>query len=177
MGMRMAELTKERELETQSQNFWNLVDRFRQPLYAFIKKSLNYSEDAEDIYQETLLRAYRYFSSYRRDYPFRGWLYSIAHNELKKQYRQYNGKSSELPPEFIEDLARQDPDPLLVEEARRLHRLAMELKPAWREVFFLYYQDGFTVAEVARITGRSAGHVKFILHGCRKRVRAGLGGE
>lgn len=158
-----------------TQVFWALFSPCRRGLYAFIKKSLNYSEDADDLYQETVLRAVRYFPGYRSDHPFRTWIYSIAHNELKKLYRHRNRQAEKLPDDFAAECPA-EMDPLAVEELRRLHELAMELKPAWREVFFLYYQDGFKVDEVAGITGRSGGHVKFILHRCRKAVRDRLGG-
>jgi len=42
-------------------------------------------------------------------------------------------------------------------------------------VFFLYYQDGFNVEEIAMMTNRSGGHVKFILNRIRKAVKVRLG--
>ena len=154
--------------------FWAHFAPCRGGLYAYIRKSLNYSEDSDDIFQETILRACKYFTGYQADRSFKTWIYAIAHNELKKQYKRKSEAADRLPQEFCSE-EKPTPDPLVREEVRRLHLLAMELKPAWREVFFLYYQDGFSVEEVASVTGRSGGHVKFILHRCRKAVRARLG--
>ncbi len=156
--------------------FWREFSPCSRTLYAFLKKALNYSEDAADIYQDTVLRACRYFPTYNPQSSFRSWLYAIAHNELRKHYRRRSEESRQLPEEFLATLPVMASDLIGCEDLRRLHALAMELKPSWREVFFLYYQDGFSVEEVAKITTRSGGHVKFILNRCRKAVRARLGG-
>jgi len=175
MGMQMPDETTDQRQGEVSQSFWDLFVPHRQSLYAFIKKSLNYSEDADDIFQESVIRALRYFSGYHADHPFRSWLYSIAHNELKKQYKSLSSMSMALPEDICLKDVVNETDPLLIEEVRRLHELAMELKNAWREVFFLYYQDGFNVEEIAMMTNRSGGHVKFILNRIRKAVKVRLG--
>lgn len=167
-------VTMEKEMDN---SFWTHFSPCRQRLYAFIRKSLNYTEDAEDIYQETVLRAFRYFSTYRPEQSFRSWIYAIAHNELKKLYGQRALAPENLPDELMTAVGEAGLSALDREEIRRLHALAMELKPVWREVFFLFYQDGFKVEEVAVVTGRSTGHVKFILNRCRKAVRARLGAD
>jgi RNA polymerase sigma-70 factor (ECF subfamily) len=175
MGMQPCEDRSVTMTQKMDDPFWDHLAPCRHRLYAFIKKSLNYSEDADDLYQETILRACRYFPTYRQEHPFRTWLYAIAHNELKKVYKSRSLAPDRLPDELtvVSDetgLTAQDH-----EEIRRMHALAMDFKPAWREVFFLFYQEGFSVEEVAGVTNRSAGHVKFILFRCRKAVRARLG--
>jgi len=174
IDMQMCDQTTSPDGEEVIRTFWAHFAPCRGGLYAYIRKSLNYSEDSDDIFQETVLRAYKYFTGFQADRSFRTWIYAIAHNELKKQYKRKSEAVDHLPEELCSGKDGST-DPLMREEVRRLHLLAMDLKPAWREVFFLYYQDGFSVDEVAAVTGRSGGYVKFILHRCRKAVRARLG--
>jgi DNA-directed RNA polymerase specialized sigma24 family protein len=49
------------------------------------------------------------------------------------------------------------------------------LKPKYKEVFFLFYDGGFSISEIAGITGLKAGNIKFILNKAREAVRSVLG--
>ena len=49
--------------------------------------------------------------------------------------------------------------------------MAGTLKPRQREVFFLYYYNGFNISEIAAITGLTEVNIKFILYQARKAVK------
>ena len=57
-------------------------------LYNFVQKTSNFSPDADDIFQDTLLKAFRYFHSFNHSKNFKTWVFTIAHNLLKDAFRE-----------------------------------------------------------------------------------------
>ena len=60
--------------------FTALVHRYETPLYNFLRRMCGNGSDAEDLFQETFFKVYRYRERYDRQAPFKPWLYSIAAN-------------------------------------------------------------------------------------------------
>jgi len=151
--------------------FWELMEPVKLRLYNFIFKSLNFSTDAEDVYQETVLHAFKYFASFRKDKDFRAWIFSIAHNEIKSHFRRSRKQTAV---HNIDSLAASQPDDrgTLV---REVFRFAAQLKPKEREVFFLYYESGFSIPEIEGITGLKEGYIKLLLSQARSRLKEALG--
>jgi len=161
--------------EPAPEDFWARLAPCRPGLHAFVHKALNYSEDADDVFQETVERACRYFHAYDPALAFRAWIYSIASNEVKRHYRRLQQAPRELPDERELGFAGGGLSAHELAQARELHKLVMGLRPDWREAFLLCYQDGFNAAEVAAITGRSHVNVRYMLFRARRRVRELLG--
>jgi len=154
--------------------FWELAAPHKQKLYNFIHKSLSFSEEADDVYQETLLRGLKYLRSYDERKPFSAWLFAIAHNEVKKHFKNSH-RCDPLPlAGELSVLRDESARPGLV---REVYRFADVLKPRHKEIFFLFYDSGFSVAEISRITGVREGNVKFILNRARNILRKRLGAD
>lgn len=147
--------------------FLQLLVPVKKHLYNFIRKSLNFSPDADDIFQETLLKSFRYFHSFKRDKNFKTWIFTIAHNLVKDYF------SSPRSLVLLEDADTviSDEDQILPNDVREIYHIAGNLKPRHREVFFLYYYNEFKVPEIVEITGLTKFNVKFILHQARKSVK------
>lgn len=150
--------------------FLRLLLPVKRHLYNFIQKSLNFTADADDVYQETLLKAFKYFGSFDRNRSFKTWIFKTAHNLLRDHFR----KTKRLPPllevgETADCSAANpaDPEGLTAD----IYRLAGTLKPRQRAVFFLYYYNEFQLAEITRITGLSKANIKFMLHQARRAIR------
>ena len=151
--------------------FWRLVEPIKLRLYNFVLKSLNFATDADDVYQETVLRAFQYFASFRKDKDFQSWIYSIAHNEIKNHFRKSRRQTASP---NIEALAP-SPDDRTEALVREVFRFAARLKPKEREVFFLYYESGFSIPEIRRITSLKEGYVKLLLSQARNNLKEALG--
>jgi RNA polymerase sigma-70 factor (ECF subfamily) len=171
MRVGISRMKRSGELAATGALFWELVTPHKQKLYNFIQKSLDFSEDANDVFQETVLRAFKYFKSYKRDKHFHTWLYTIAHNEIKRHYK----KARKHVP--ITDMDRlKAPEPNDSQElVKEIYRFARSLKPMQREVFFLFYYSGFTISEVSHITGLKAGNIKFLLNQSRNNLKNKFG--
>jgi len=154
----------------EKESFWELLASLDKKLFNFLHKSLGFSEDSADLYQEVVLRAWKYFPSYDRGRSFSTWIFTIAHNEVKRYFNRRR-ENRTLPLALLASdpaAPAADPDVALVHEAARL------LPARQREVFFLFYYNRFSVAEVAAICGLSQGNVKFILNRGREAVRDAL---
>lgn len=151
--------------------FWDLAEPHQRRLYNFIQKSMSFSTESDDVYQETLLRGLRYFPSYDKGKSFSAWLFTIAHNEVKKHFKN---SRREIPLSTVEGLHFRDErvNPDLV---REVYRFADSLKPKHKEIFFLFYDSGFSIAEISRISGVREGNIKFILNRARNSLRERLG--
>jgi RNA polymerase sigma factor (sigma-70 family) len=152
-------------------HFWEYLGPVNRKVYNFILKSVSSSPDADDVFQESLLKALRYFRTFRKDANFEAWLFSIAHNEVRKYFKKDSRRTITLDAGFATspDTGRQQ------DLVREVYRFAETLRPQQREVFFLFYDSGFSVREIAAITGLREGNVRFILHQARCRLRAIMG--
>lgn len=152
--------------------FWDLLAPCRDRLFNYVRKTLRFSTAAEDVYQETVLNALRYFGSFRRDREFAPWIFAIAHNVVRDHLRR---ESRETADPVVERLGGIEDDSRTRELVQEVFAYAERLKPRHREVFFLFYDSGFSVAEIAGVTGLSEGHIKVILNQARNSLRAALG--
>ena len=166
-----AHMKREGESEALRIRFWDLLVPHKHKLYNFIQKSVNFSEDTDDIFQETVMRAFRYFYSYKKEKKFSTWIFSIAHNEVKKYFRKARKYVSAANIDRLRS-SEQDDSHELVKE---VYRFAERLKPKHRQVFFLFYYNGFSISEVSQITGIKEGTIKFMLNQARNNLRNILG--
>lgn len=143
-----------------------LLNPIKKMLYNFIFKSMNFNQDSDDIYQEALLKGFKYFYSYNPEKNFKSWLFTIANNLIKDYYR--NNKSNlPLEPNLMSDREGQTLSLKVID----IHHAVGELKPHHRRVFFLFYYSEFKITEISAITGLSQSNIKFILAQSRKRLR------
>jgi len=154
------------------ERFWRRVEPVKHKLFQYILKSLSFSEESHDVFQETILRAFQYQSSFREDGHFQAWIYAIAHNEIRRFFQSCKRRPVLLGEEEWSRLqAEGEKNP----QARQLYELAARLEPKHREVFFLFYSQGFSLEEIAGITGYSSGYIKYMLNRARNAVRKMLG--
>lgn len=146
----------------------------KKALYNFILKSVSFSEDSNDIYQNTALRAFKYFRKFDTSKRFKPWVFSIALNEIRKYFKN-KIQSSDI--HSIENSYEQIPDTQNRELAEAVYSAAYSLKNTEREIFFLFYDSGFNISEISEITGKTQGNIKVILSNARKRVKSFLGSK
>ncbi|HEY7727163.1 MAG TPA: sigma-70 family RNA polymerase sigma factor [Candidatus Eisenbacteria bacterium] len=159
--------------------FGELVHRYESKVYSLSLRMLRNPEDAEDVLQDTFLRAYRGIKSFRGNSTFSTWIYRIAANSALMRLRK-----KQLPTVSIEDADEREtpiniadwrPGPvedLLTQETVRAMEEAVEsLPPEFRQVFILRDVEELSNAEVAEILDLSVAAVKSRLHRARLKVR------
>lgn len=170
-------LKKEKAVNTAA--FREMLEPVKHNLYNFIYKALNFSEDADDVFQETVLRALKYIKSFKPNRSFKTWIFTIAHNEIKGYYKRSSDKSRMMPGalwgENVEEEIAGDIDCAEKELVKDIYEIAAGLKPQQRRVFFLFYDNKFSIKEINNITGLKEGNIKFILNQSRERIKEELG--
>ena len=132
--------------------------------------------DAQDLVQETLLKAYRGFHTYARDDNFKAWLFVILRHAWLDPCRKR--KLEPALPVDADPPAAAPAEPLDLDRALPddLRRAFASLKPAHQVLLILCDIEGFTYREAAAVIGCPIGTVMSGLHNARKKLRAGLTG-
>ena len=140
-----------------------LYNRHARRLGGFFLRMLAYDTvKAEDMVQELFARVWVHRASYHATQPFSTWIYAMAYNLCKNDYRH----EVVLQDYTAECLSREEPMVVADEaiernELRQLLRQAVQRLPeAQRDAFLLHYDEELTVPEVARIMGCPEGTVK-----------------
>jgi RNA polymerase sigma-70 factor, ECF subfamily len=159
--------------------FREIVDRYKNALYAFLRRFLNRQDLVEDAFQETFLQLYSSRSSFDLERPLRPWLFTIAANKardaLRKQQRQATtsiGTMSDPEEVSIDDvlntLSSYDVTPLdelnRDETASRVRDTIASMPDNLREILILAYFDQFSYKQMAQMLGIPIGTVKSRLH-------------
>ena len=154
-----------------SVGFEELVRRFQVPLLGFLRHRAD-GEEAEDLVQETFVRAYQNLHRYRPAWRFPTWLFTIARRLSMNHQRRRRPRADSAALELVE-AATPGPAELMVEEEsrRRLWDLAGEvLTERQMTVTWLHYVEEMPLKEIARVAGCSHGAVKTMLFRARKKL-------
>lgn len=147
-----------------------LVELNYEPVYRFLRHLAIDVQTAEDLTQQTFLRAHQRLSSFRGDSAPRTWLFAIAMREYlgwkRRQKLKWTALRKQSPVDGGYD-AVDDAAWLLA----GLHRLS----PTLRDAILLFEVHGFSVEEIASITDSPVGTVKSRLHHAREQLRNLLG--
>src|SRR5512138_1419199 len=177
--MRMNETEKELialVLAGRTEAFEPLVTPHRGPLLALVSRLTRNREEALDVVQEALLRAYRSLAGFDPSRSFRNWLFQIAANEARDRYRK---KTRELASygEVIERAPR-SADPEAAHDRFELRagvmRAMAALSPREREDFALRDLEDLDIRETSRVLGCSELTVRVHLSKARRKLREAI---
>jgi len=156
--------------------FTRLVERHQRWVTVVALRSTRRLEEADEMAQETFLRAYQALGSWRRDGAFRAWLGQILRNRLRDRAR-----SKRPTPEPLDSAPEPAGDPeqervLLDQELLAALRQAYDDLPAGRqrEVVRMRFLEGKTLAEIAAALGLQVGTVKIHLFRGARRLKEQL---
>jgi RNA polymerase sigma-70 factor (ECF subfamily) len=174
MDIKLRELSDEELiLEFQKNNteaaFNILVQRYKNPLTNFVFRFLGDYEACSDVVQETMIKVYRYKDSYSSVAKFSTWVYTIAGNLARTEYRRQRRrnifsindygeehKTYDLPdesyrPDVITDSGIKD---------EIIQKALLKVKETYREAVILRDIQGMSYEEISEILGVNEGTVK-----------------
>ena len=162
-----------------------ILERYQDRLYQYIFFSVRNSDLADDIFQETFIKAIVNLrqGSYTESGRFYSWLTCIAHNLIIDQYRQESNISMVSHDDYVgdnlsdENLSESYAEAELVNEQtlRDVKRLMEHLPENQREVVFMRYYQDLSFKEIADITGvsinTSLGRMRYAVMNMRKMAK------
>ena len=151
-----------------------LYDRYARRLGGFFLRMLAYdTAKAEDMVQELFVRVWTHRTSYRTVQPFSTWLYAMAYNLCKNDYRHEEVRQSYTAECMLREVPAATTDETIErKEMHRLLRKAVQALPeAQRDAFLLHYDEELTIPEVAHIIGCPEGTVKSRLYTALESVK------
>lgn len=157
----LTQLARDGSLEA----FEELVRQYEARIFGFLQRHMGNAHDAQDITQETFVRAWRAMHRFDPSRDFASWIFVIARRAAANHFRARRPHD-----ELSEDLASEQTDSLASDESAALWSAARRLKPNHYEALWLRYAEGFSVKETARVMGLTTIHVKVILHRARKEL-------
>jgi RNA polymerase sigma-70 factor (ECF subfamily) len=166
-------------------HFRQLVILYQQRLFSFALRLVDSPQDAQDISQETFLRAYHALKSYPvlrvRALRIRPWLYTITLNIFRNRQRKPEHQSipldtSEGSPQLeIEDTSSGPEEEAYRHEIRReLEMQLASLTEPYRVAVTLYYFEDLSYSEIAELLNQPIGTVKAHVHRALRQLHKAL---
>lgn len=160
-----------RNPKTRELAFNQVVDLYKERLYWQIRRMVLCHEDADDVLQNTFIKAWQGLDAFRGEAQLSTWLFRIAGNEA------LNFLDKKRPTQNIDDevcsVADQlEGDPYFDgdETEMQLQQAIAELPERQRQVFLLKYYDEMPYDEMSRVTGTSQGALKASYHHAVKKI-------
>jgi len=180
-------MTKNAPIHQRGWDFEAAAMPFVDALYNTAYRMTRNSEDAEDLVQETYLKAYKYYDKFTEGTNFKAWLFKIMKNTFINNYR----KKQSAPPQsdfadieesfesqVSEEVTRKvkDPEAELLEDVldEDVQRALEELPEDYRMVVLLADLEGFAYKEIAEILEVPVGTVMSRLYRGRRRLEEAM---
>ena len=166
-----------------------LVRRYERPIFSLIFRMVRNRELAEDLAQETFIKALNALESYRPEYKFSSWLFKIANNAAIDHLRKreldtlsLEGSPHADTPQLVEATALQIGEKAETaleavehkELGGEIERAIARLRPEYRTCILLRHVEGRAYEEIAEILNLPLGTVKTYIHRARNELRIAL---
>ncbi len=157
--------------KTQTRAFEEIVNHYSQPLYWQIRRLVVEHEDADDVLQNTFIKAWTNISSFRGESKLSTWLYKIAYNE---SLTFLNHKREQLSIDDLNSMVTEtlESDPYFDgdETQLMLQEAINSLPDKQKAVFNMKYFEEMKYEEMSQITGTSVGALKASFHLAVKKI-------
>ncbi len=152
-----------------------LVNRYKDLVFTLALRMMKHREEAEEVAQDSFIKAYRSLEKFKGDSKFSTWMYRVTYNtcldRLKKNKRKQNTVAID---EFTEHKVKTIDNALdkIEKEERQtaIRQCLDQLSSEDNYLLTLYYFDELSLDEIAKIIGLKPNNVKVKLHRSRKRL-------
>lgn len=159
------------------QAFNSLVKEYQQSLYFHVRRIVIEHEDADDVLQNTFMKAWKHIEKFRGDSSIKTWLYRIATNEaltfLNNKKKRYYYNVEDLQNDLRHSLRSGkyvDGDEIQL----KLQEAILQLPEKQRLVFNMRYFDEMKYEEIAKVLDLSVGGLKANYHHAVKKIEKAL---
>ena len=152
-----------------------LVEKHKDMVLSIALKIVHNREDAEEIAQDSFVKAYQSISGFKNEAKFSTWLYRIVYNSAISKVRKKKLEVAPLEDSIINNYSEDSLDHsfFLVEEPDQFELLQKALKSLPEDenvIVSLFYQNDHSIEDISTITGLTVANVKVKLHRIRKKL-------
>lgn len=160
------------------ESFAQIVGLYQERIFNYLLRLTRSPHEAEDLTQETFLKAYRGLQRYARRYSFSTWLFTIAKRAAINHFRS-NRHCEALPEDDAFPSSGEDPSDELAskDDCACVWALADRLPPKQREALWLRYGEGLSIAEAAVVMRTRQIYLRVLLHRGRKQLAVWLNAQ
>lgn len=166
-----------RNPSTREQGFRVLVENYQVRVYSIIRKMVIIHDDADDVLQNTFIKAFKNIHRFKGDSSLFTWLYRIATNESlnflekKKRYLFFPLEDHQkVMEEHLESSSYITGD----EIEKTLQKIILTLPEKQRLVFNLKYYEDLSYEEISQITDTSIGALKASYHHAARKIESAV---
>ncbi|GJQ31621.1 MAG: DNA-directed RNA polymerase sigma-70 factor [Ignavibacteriaceae bacterium] len=156
-------------------DFSLLMDRYGNKAYSMIMRMLKNSMDAEEVLQDSFVKAYQNLGSFKGDAKFSTWFYRIVYNttisRLSVKKRKTEGAMLTLDEDIEIAAGGMDTENLRGEQAEMVEKLIELLPPNYAAVVNLFYLEDMSCEQIAGVMNTSVQNIKVLLHRSRSALK------
>ncbi len=151
-------------------SFQELMRRYLEPIYNFIRQYIKTEADSDDVTQDTFFKAWKYIKKFKDGNAFKPWLYTIAKNtaldHIKKKKAVHFSDLDDLghDVDFADTIKDLEPLPPEIFEraelAKELNQALETLHPDHRAIMIMHYHQDMTFEEISEIINTPMNTVK-----------------
>lgn len=164
-------------IQGDANSFAFLVEKYKDMVFSLAMKVTRNREEAEEVSQDTFIKAFKSIQKFKGDSKFSTWLYKIAYNNcmdrVKKVAKKYNTDSID---EVIENRIQATENTMQTierkERAELMNACLLELPEDERTIIWLFYYEELSLKEIIEVTSLSNANLKVKLHRARKKLLA-----
>jgi len=165
----------ERILAGETNLYSHFVNTYSNSIYSLIVRIVQTNEDAEELTQDSFLKAFKKLDTFKGDCSFSTWLFRIAYNTAISATRKRKivfpsvdeTMMESVPDEAIETFFDQDENEI---KLQKLEEVIAKLNVEEKTLITLFYTEDKSVAELARVLDLTSDNVKVKLHRVRKKL-------
>ncbi|MFH1769051.1 MAG: RNA polymerase sigma factor [Parcubacteria group bacterium] len=156
--------------------FEDLVKNYQKNIINFHYRLVGNRFEAEDLAQDTFIKAYKKFDSVKDKKKVKSWLFSIARNVTVDFFRRKKEKTITLDNTMLENYARENAidyqaQVINTEISKELQSCIEQLQPEDRTIIKLLYYEGFSYKEIATMMNMNQNTLKSKLHRARQSLQ------
>ena len=163
-----------RILAGKTEEYAYFLDTYGQPVFSLIVRMVNSEEDAEELTQDTFMKAFEHLSSFNGKSSFSTWIYRIAYNTALSFLRKKNVEQTVIDDNQWNRISDTQIDDALnnesEEQIEKLQQALTKLTAEERALVTLFYEEEHSIQELAQILNLNEGNIKVKLHRLRKKL-------
>ncbi|GAB3651118.1 RNA polymerase sigma factor [Echinicola sediminis] len=176
----LALLSLIKDPDTREKGYRFLLEHYQKRIYGVIRKMVIIHDDADDITQNTFIKAFKNIEKFKGDSSLFTWLYRIATNESlnflekkKKRFFVQVDDHEKKMANYLDSSPHIDGDAIAI----LLQKILLKLPEKQRLVFNLRYFEELSYEEIGEITSTSVGALKASYHHAVKKIEREINGE